>query len=376
MPGTIPLFKVRMPHKTELLPALEATLYSGYVGQGAKVAEFETALAAFLGSPNVLTVNSGTSALQLAMRLADVRGGTVVTTPMTCAATNLPVLAEGGRPVWADIDPATGNIDPVDVARKITPATRAVLAVHWGGQPADLTELAAITGAYGIPLIEDAAHALGGEWNGRKIGDGTADFTCFSLQAIKHITTGDGGILVTRDRDAFERGKRLRWYGIDRDLPREDNRIEQDITEPGLKWHMNDVTATIGLAQLPYLPDVVAKHRANAAFYADAFAGVVPYTRDLLRGNGAWWLFTVLLDDERDRARFAAYMTAAGVAVSRVHARNDIHTCFAAYRDRKLPGVDEFSARMCCIPVHAGLSEQDRQRVAAAVTGFRRWAAA
>src|SRR5262245_34164342 len=136
--STVPLFRVHMPPRDVLMPALEQTLYSGHVGQGPRVAEFEAAVAAYLGNPNVLTVNSGTSATQRAVRLPKVRGGTVVTTPMTCAATNLPVLAEGAAPVWADIDPATGNIDPEDAERQIRSDTKAIIAVHWGGQPADL----------------------------------------------------------------------------------------------------------------------------------------------------------------------------------------------------------------------------------------------
>src|SRR5262249_39015540 len=158
-------------------------------------------------------------------------GGEVITSPVTCVATNMPILAEGAQPVWADIDPATGNIDPEDVRRKVTWETRAIVAVHWGGQPCDLDALNEIGAKYGIPVIEDAAHALGAEWDGQRIGAGTADYSCFSLQAIKHITTVDGGILTTRDRGAAERGRLLRWYGIDRSTPGPDARIEDDIGE-------------------------------------------------------------------------------------------------------------------------------------------------
>ena len=159
-------------------------MYSGQVGQGPRVEEFEAALAPVLGNRNVLAVNSGTSALQLALRLAGVRGGSVVTTPMTCAATVLPVLAEGARPVWADIDPATGNIDPLDAERKLAPDTRAVLAVHWGGQPCDMGALMGLGARHGVPVIVDAAHALGASWAGEPAGSPAADVTCFSLQAI------------------------------------------------------------------------------------------------------------------------------------------------------------------------------------------------
>lgn len=351
------------------MPALAGTLYSGYVGQGPKVAQFEDALAVLLGNRNVLTLNSGTSAIQLALRLAGVSGGSVVTTPMTCAATALPVLAEGARIIWADVDPASGNIDPLDAERKLAPDTRAILAVHWGGQPADVDALLDVGRRRGLPVIVDAAHALGASWGGEPVGGPAADFTCFSLQAIKHVTTIDGGILTMRDAGDYRRGKLLRWYGIDREAEQADARVEVDIAEPGHKWHMNDVAATIGLVQLRHLPGVLAAHRANAAYYGDRLAGWVQTPGQSVKADGSWWLYTLLLRDGPQRAAFMAHMKAAGVQVSRVHARLDRHTCFAEFA-RPLPGLDEFYERMCCIPVHWGLSESDRRRVADAVIAF------
>ena len=368
--NTIPLFRVHMPPRTELLPALEQVLYSGYVGQGERVAGFEAALAGVLGNPNVLTVNSGTSAIQLALRLAGVRGGDVITTPATCAATVLPVLAEGGRVVWADVDPASGNIDPADVNRKISADTRAILAVHWGGQPCDMDALTRLSRYYGVPLIVDAAHALGAWWGDEPVGSQSADFTCFSLQAIKHITTIDGGILTTRNPGDYRRGKLLRWYGIDRETVRPDMRIEADIAEAGYKFHMNDVTATIGLTQLPHLERIVAAQRANAAFYDTA----IGFARQFVpvKATGAWWLYTLLV---RDREAFMTWMRSQGIQVSQVHARLDGHTCLRQFQAGPLPGVTEFYRRMVCIPVHWGLSEDDRQRVADAALGFAEAAA-
>ena len=366
----IPLFRVHMPPEEELLPALRDVLYSGQVGQGPKVEEFEAALAPVAGNRNVLAVNSGTSALQLALRLAGARGGSVVTTPMTCAATVLPVLAEGARPVWADIDPATGNIDPLDAERKLAPDTRAVLAVHWGGQPCDMTALMDLGARHGIPVIVDAAHALGAQWAGEPVGSPAADFTCFSLQAIKHITTIDGGILTTRDAGNYRRGKLLRWYGIDRDAEQADARVAADIGDWGYKFHMNDVAATIGLAQLRHLPGILAAHRGNAAFYDDVLCGLVQAAPARRYSEGAWWLYTLLWRDGGQRAAFQAFMRAAGIQVSRVHGRLNRLTCFREYAAGPLPGVDEFFERECCIPVHWALTEADRRAVAGAVTEF------
>jgi dTDP-4-amino-4,6-dideoxygalactose transaminase len=354
------------------MPALEQTLYSGYVGQGPRVAEFEEQMGGFLGNRNVLAVNSGTSAIQLALRVASVAGGEVITTPMTCAATVLPVLAEDAVPVWADIDPDTGNIDPADVARKIGPDTRAILAVHWGGQPCDMAALMSIGNEYGIPVIADAAHALGASWDGWPVTSGpkAADYTCFSFQAIKHMTTGDGGLLACKSTGAARIGRRLRWYGIDRDADSEDARTGVDIIEPGLKWHMNDVAATIGLAQLRHLPSVLGRQQWNAAWYHDRFAGHVKTAPELPKAAGAWWLYTLIWDDEAERVAFMQHARASGVAVSRVHARLDRLTCFKEHAAGPLPGTDEFYARMCCIPVHWDLTSEDRQHVADTVTGF------
>jgi perosamine synthetase len=365
----IPLFKVHVPPREHLMPNLEKVLYSGYITQGAKVQEFEEKLGMAWEVPNVLTVNSGTSALQLALRLANVRRGNVVTTPMTCSATVLPVLAEGARPVWADVDPDSGNLDPDDVARKITRDTRAVLAVHWGGQPCDMARLLAIAEHWGIPVIVDAAHALGAEWNGQSIA-AQADFTCYSLQAIKHITTGDGGILVAKNADDYARGKRLRWFGIDREASSGDARVDNDIPEWGYKFHMNDIAATIGLAQLHYLNYIVGRHRDNAAYYDEALDSRVSMQQHFPEAKGAWWLYTLLWEDGEERARFMEYATRQGVQVSRVHARLDQLTCFKQYNGSDLPGVTSFFDRETCIPVHWGLTLHEREVVADVVNHF------
>lgn len=355
----IPLFKVFMPPKKELLPALEEVLFSGYIGQGPKVEEFEKNFASYIGASRVLSLNSGTSALHLALRLAGVAGGEVITTPMTCTATNWPILANDAKIVWGDIDPETGMLDPADVEKKITRMTQAIMVVHWGGTPANMSAFDSLHEKYGIPIIEDAAHALGAEWEGSKIGNHTADFTCFSLQAIKHITTVDGGFLLTNDnKELYEEGKLLRWYGIDRDQPRKDFRCEEDIKQWGYKFHMNDVTATIGLAALPYLDKILAKHRANAAYYDSHITNPkIQKPPVSMWGKSSYWLYTLRV---KSRNRFMKHMSDHGIQVSRVHARNDTHTVVQEFA-AKLPGVDEFESHMVCIPVHHGLTSENLQ---------------
>ena len=352
----IPLFKVFMPET--VMPHLQRTLLSGHIGEGPRVPEFEVALAQWLDVRSVVAVNSGTSALQLALRLAGVGpGDEVVTTPLTCAATNEPILALGGHAVWADIDPATGNICALDVERKCTPRTKAILAVHWGGTPCDLEALAAVARQHGIALIEDAAHALGSSYQGQRIG-GFSDFVCFSFQAIKLLTTGDGGALVCKSEADDQRARRLRWFGLDRRIEAGDCRWEQDIAEHGYKFHMNDMAATIGLEQLRFLDANLARHQAHAARYdavLEGYSRVQPLARspDL---QSAHWLYTVRVTR---RTEFVEHLRSYGVAASRVHMRNDRYTMFAASAGGALPGVDVFDAEQVNIPCGWWLSPAD-----------------
>lgn len=362
----IPLFKVHM--EGTVLEPLKKVLLSGYIGQGPKVEEFEKALIPWVGSPNGLTLNSGTSALTLALRLAGVgHGDSVISSAQTCAATNTPILDRGANIIWADVDPWTGNLDPMDVERKITPETKAVIAVHWGGYPCDIDELIKICRKYQITLIEDAAHAFGATYRDRLIGSHSS-FVAFSFQAIKHITCVDGGLLVCPSIDSYRRGKLLRWYGIDRETPRADLRCENDIAESGNKYHMNDVNATIGLDQLQYAGKILGAHRANAKHFDEKLAGLrrvkqLRYKPDRL---SAYWLYTIRVDD---RDTFQTFMKAKGVAVSQVHVRNDIHTAFKAFK-RNLPGVDEFSREQVSIPVGWWLTPEERDQIVRAIQEY------
>lgn len=340
-----------------IMKPLQKVLFSGYVGEGPQVERFEDRLAPWFGSKHVLVLNSGTSAIQLALRLANVRqGDEVISTPMTCVATNEPILSIGARIVWADIDPNTGNIDPEDVAKKITTKTKAIIAVHWGGYPCELEPLNILAATHGIKLIEDACHAFGATYHGNPIGS-ISDFTCFSFQAIKEITTIDGGALVCKSKEDFQRGRLLRWYGINRKGNRKDFRCEVDITEFGYKFHMNDVAATIGIEQLKYVGANLEKNRMNAARYNNAFSSL-SNIRPLLYKNdrmSSYWLYTLRV---KNLLVFTEWMKKAKIVVSQVHARNDKHTVFKDFV-ADLPGVDEFVPRQMCIPVGWWLTHED-----------------
>lgn len=362
---TIPLFKVFMA--PEVIQPLEKVLFSGYVTQGPKVEEFEAKLSAFFGNPYVVTVNSGTSALHLALDLIGVGpGDEVITTPMTCTATNWPILAHGATIVWADIDPETGNIDPEGIRERLSSKTKAIMAVDWGGYPCDIDRIKKIAGS--IPVIEDAAHAIGAMYKGKMVGN-SADYTCFSFQAIKHLTTVDGGALLVKTKKDYTRAVLLRYFGIDRKKRSKDYRIEKDITEWGYKFHMNDVNATIGLANFAHTKEILEKHRGNAAYYRKAFADI-PWITLLRQDDGylsSYWLFTM---KAKNATPFMNYLKAHNVMASKVHRRNDTHPVTRAYR-RTLHHVDAFYSQMVCIPVGWWVTKQDREYIADLARSFR-----
>lgn len=332
-------------------------LASGYIGQGPMGERFERELQALLGTPYApLTTNSCTSAIDLALHLIGVGAGDeVITTPVTCTATNSPIVTRGARPVWADVDLFTGLIDPADVARKVTPRTRAIMAVDWGGALCDYAALKEI----GLPVVQDAAHHLSSP---------QGDYACYSFQAIKFLTCGDGGALYAPPYQ-MERARLLRWYGLDR-RSKADFRCEQNIQEVGYKYHMNDIAAAIGLANIGAVRDVIAQHRAHARAYQAAFRnlnGIMRPLWDVDDTDSPWWLYTLLVED---RQGFIAHMADRGIACSPVHARNDTHAAFH-YPNGPLPGVDHFASRNVAIPVGWWLTDDDRRRVIEAVQAWR-----
>ncbi len=645
----IPLFKVGMNRKLD--PAVSKILHSGFVGQGDAVEEFEKALSEYIENPNVLTVAAGTHAIHLALVLAGVGpGDEVITSPLSCSATNWPILYQGAKPIWCDIDPETGNIDPNEIENLITDKTKAIMVVHWGGYPCDMDRIEKIADyphigstLIQIPIIEDAAHAFGAKYRERMIGS-VSDFTCFngntriitkkgkekikdvkigdmvltsdgtyqkvlnvfqrkysgkwarfyggqvgfistkdhpvyidrdeknlwlaaekvrvgdyfyvstkkcikcsinlvpyygkvcpecylqiqnsnrkrkklsiiknknkrytsrllhhkkyvepimkrykqdgyrviplarvipdflamkdnkiiaievesgttikygkkdkydllephsyddvvwitkkakfkasrysytivgnlakvkvikinhsisknnqgksntkivynltvdgnhtyfahntlvhncfSFQAIKHLTSVDGGALAVTNEDNYERGKLIRWYGIDREDGRKEFRCENDIKEFGYKYHMNNVAATIGLANLKRIDAVLKRHRQNARYYNHELSNIPGIT--LLRNDpdivSSYWIYTMKVEKQSD---FERMMTEKGVMVNRVHERNDKHSCVAEFK-RDLPQLDQFVKEMICIPCGWWVSREDREYIVDSIRG-------
>jgi dTDP-4-amino-4,6-dideoxygalactose transaminase/ribosomal protein S18 acetylase RimI-like enzyme len=349
----LPLFKVFMsPDASQnLTPILE----SGYIAQGPQVELFEKALQEYFSYPYILTLNSATSGLTLAIRLLNLSSGDeVISTPLTCTATTWPILANGCKVKWADVDPRNCNVDLESVRAKITEKTKAIMVVHWGGYPVDLDGLKQIVDEaeekYGnrIPIVEDCAHAFGAKYKGKMIG--THGNTCvFSLQAIKHLTTGDGGLIFLPNEESYKRAKLLRWFGIDRERRSGggDLRMENDVPEWGYKFHMNDINASIGLSNLPFVEENTQKMRNIANRYRKEFPQFGVELLEEKEGyESARWIFTIKV---HDKCGFIPFMNSKGIMVSQVHNRNDNHSCVAESKT-SLPQLDELEKSIICIP--------------------------
>jgi dTDP-4-amino-4,6-dideoxygalactose transaminase len=315
---------------------LEETLYSGQIAEGPKVAEFEELFGETFNKKNVVSVNSGTSALELAYVMAGLKEGDEVITPvLTCTATNLPLVRMGVKIVWGDVNKNNLTLSVPDVLQKITEDTKAIIFVHFGGNNYGLKALRDICKEKGIILIEDAAQAVGSDYWG--VGDHTA----VSLQAIKTITSGDGGVYLGKQ---YAKAKRLRWFGYNRE---EKQRLgDTDLLEAGYKWHMNDISACIGIANLEEWDKIKAHKDKINAIYKEAGMFAHPW----MAGG-----FTDRYDELVEVAK------EAGFEVGQHHYRNDKYSIFGGRW--KLPNMDAIEGRYFFVPSHMGVTEEDARNI-------------
>lgn len=367
----IPLFKVFVSE--DVLEPVNKVLMSGYIGQGQVVEEFERKLREYFNSDHVSTLNSGTAALHLAIHLVTHdkfdQDDEVLTPAITCTATNSSLLANSVRLKWVDVDLKTCNMDLDDLERKISPKTKAIMIVHWGGYPHDLDRIESIREKcfhlYGFKpaVIEDCAHSFGSKYKGKLIGT-HGNYCCFSFQAIKHLTTGDGGMLICPTSAEHRRAKLLRWFGLDREGSA-DFRCSQNIQEWGYKFHLNDILASVGLYNFPHVPALVQRHKNNAAYYDNALANVSGVT--LLENKpgfeSAAWIYTMRVEK---RDNFCKSMNEKEIHVSQVHRRNDLHNCFSEFRCC-LPNIDVLDQDMICIPNGWWVTDEDRNYIAESI---------
>ena len=340
---------------------LEKTFNSGWLAQSGKVKEFEEKFCAEFGYKYAVAMNSCTAALEMAYHLVGIGPGDKVLTPvLTCTATNIPLVHRKADIIFCDINKETLTLDFEDVKKKINISwdarfDTALVTVNLGGVGTD-DRIFDIAAENNVPVIVDAAQSLG-------VTQERGDYICYSFQAIKHFTTGDGGMLVLSNEEEYERAKKLRWYGIDRDRRAKMNfdfspsnrEMCMDMDEPGFKTHMNDIQATMGIVGLRHNAEILWHRYSIADIYVDKFEKI-PVIAD-----GSYWLFCILLEG-RDEGKMDK-IKAAGVESDLVHLRNDIFTPFGGKR-QNLPNINEIESKYLYIPIHSNMTIEDAEYVA------------
>ena len=344
------------------------TLNSRWIGQGPKVKLFEESFSKkfSLKLPGI-AVGSGTDALHLSYILAGLKPGDEVIVPVfTCTATNIPFLYMGVKILFADIDPNTMNIDINHVNQLMNEKVKAIICVHYGGLPCDMDELKAIAIKWDVLLIEDVAHAVGAKYKGINIGN-ISDFTIFSFQAIKHITTGDGGMLILKDKKLVDKAERIRWFGIDR-KSKQAGIWENDITEIGYKYQMNDIAAAMGIASLAEFEKHLKHRKMLFRKYEEQLNNC---ERLKLVGTGfddrehAAWLFTIIAED---RFNLQKKLRENHIESNQVHFRNDRYSIFREFtKGFSYPNMDKIEENYLVLPLHTKMTEIDVMRVCSVI---------
>ncbi len=362
----------------EEIAAVVETLRSGWLTVGPRTQEFEQEFAHAVGAQHAVAVSSCTAALHLALDALDLNpGDEVITSTLTFAATGATIVHSGARPVLVDCTPDTLNIDPADVARKVTSRTRAVVPVHFAGQPACMDEILAIARQHRLTVIEDAAHALPASYRGRTIGT-IGDLTAFSFYATKNLTTGEGGMVTFADGALVDRLRSRRLHGMSRDAWRRysaQGSWRYDVSYPGFKYNMTDLAAAMGLVQLRRLPALHRRRQEIAALYTELLGdraelqvlGVQPDVEH------AWHLYVVRIRPERLRIHrddVIEQLKAAGVGTAVHFIPLHVHSFYRdafGYRPEDFPVASAAAETVLSLPLFTLMSEDDVRYVAAAL---------
>src|SRR5450631_3889274 len=359
------------------IQAVVEVLRSDWLTTGPKVAEFEEAFAARVGAKYAVSVSSGTAALHAAAFAAGLKAGDeAITTPLTFAATANCVLYQGATPVFADVCGDTLNLDPEQMEKKITPTTRAILAVDYAGHPADLSQILEIARRQSLIVIEDACHALGAESDGQRVGS-IADMTVFSFHPVKHITTGEGGMVATNNPQFAETLRRFRNHGISSNARQRQSAAQwhYEMVLLGFNYRLPDIVCALGIQQLKKLDANLARRREIAARYAAAFreiSGVIP---PAVRpgANPAWHLYPIRLNLERlttDRPQIFRALRAENIGVNVHYIPVHLHPYYRerfGYNGGEFPVAEDSYARLISLPMFHGMSDQDAEDVIEAV---------
>ena len=345
--------------------SVKKVLSGRWIGQGPLVDKFEQKFKSMFGKNKYcLATGSGTDSLHLSYILAGLKNGDEVISPLfTCTATNIPFLYMGVKIKFADIDPYTMNISVDHVKKLITKKTKAIICMHYGGLPCDLDDLQKVANQYKIPLIEDAAHALGATFKNKPIGS-ISDFTMFSFQAIKHITTADGGMLCIKDKKLINKAKRIRWFGIDREKKQKAT-WENDIFEIGYKYQMTDLGASVGLEGLKDFKKIL-KHRKDIFnIYLDKLGNnknILCVNKEDKKRTHAAWLLTLI---SRKKDLIQKKLREKKIESNQVHFRNDKYSIFKDMtKGKKFPNMDYAENKYLALPVHHKISKQKAKYIA------------
>lgn len=353
------------------IQAVIDVLRSDYLTTGSQSGEFEKLVCRYTGAKYAVAVSNGTAALHAACYAADIRpGDEVITSPLTFAASANCVLYCGGKPVFADVDEQTYNIDPAEIERKITSRTKAVIPVHLAGQPCDMKAIREIAQKHNLAVIEDGAHALGAFWQGRPVGTGS-DMVTFSFHPVKPITTGEGGMVVTDREDLYQKIRLFRSHCITRetdaaDLPEDAGSWFYSQTGLGYNYRMTDIQAALGISQMGKLEQFLAKRRKLAARYTSAFAGhpdlILPY--QLPGGQSGWHLYMVQILHHNRRKVFEK-MRQAGIEVN-VHyipVYQHLYYRTHGYADTVCPVAEKIYSRLMSLPLYPALTDRQQDYV-------------
>ena len=366
--GSVPLFYPHIPKNSA--KSLQKVLKGRWIGQGPLVDKFENVFSKkFTKNLPCVAVGSGTDALHLAYLLAGIKKDDEVICPVfTCTATNIPLLYIGAKIKFADIDPKTFNISIDHVKKLVSKKTKAIVFVNYGGLPCDLTELNKIAKKYKIKLIQDAAQSLGNFYKNKPITQ-YSDFTIFSFQAIKHISSGDGGLLCFKDKKILKKAYRMRWFGIDR-LKKQGGTWENDIKEIGYKYQMTDLGAAILLDALKEFSKIKKHRKKIFSIYEKNLKNnkKVKVVNSVGKFTHSNWLFTILVD-KKDLLQ--KKLRQSNIETNQVHFRNDRYSIFKKFvKNKKFPNMDSVEKKYLVLPVHTKMSFSDANYVVKKVNLF------
>lgn len=359
----------------EDIAAVAQALKTAYLTQGPLVDEFEAKTAAYCGAKYAVAFNSGTSALHGACFAAGLKAGDeAITSPITFVATANAVLYCGAKPLFADIDPQTINLDPVAVAGQITAKTKAILPVHYAGQPCEMATISKLAKERNITVIEDACHALGADYQGKKIGAGQySDMTILSFHAVKHITTGEGGMVLTNNKDLYEKLKTFRTHGITRDpkllIEKDPGPWVYEMQALGFNYRLTDFQSALGISQLKKLDQFVARRREIVARYQAAFKNLPGLTtiqeKDVCRS--AWHIYPIMVKGDR-RAIFTALRAKGlGVNVHYIPVYWQPYYRQLGYQKGLCPRAEAYYQSTITLPLYPKMSEGEVETVIAVV---------